>query len=405
MIPPLTRRIFAALDEGNPSSLADIADADLLRNAQVLDMLCKPFTYRAQYVETVVERPDQGFEARVRALFKPMNERSFALTFRPGGPGRLVLAMVQGFEKAGSWNLASRGVFEDNPAFVPDIEIASQTVRKFIYATAAGRVDVMRDLLSPGLAAAMEHDLEDLAGIGDGSSISEWDAFVRSDRGLKVQVAFRLRTKSSRGCGPHGYCLVEQIGGEPKIVGTRWGEGCTQEMGRSVEDPAIERYTLERFGLAAEAAPVRRGERSAESAQSGVSRTRVLQVSDIPAREAIDGTSPPTSVEEPAFEVPKPKDGQVCEPGLVGYLVSASGRREGTVEVRSDCWSGPVRAFSPERGWTPWVVYRSTVYFDIFRADGTTEALRKDSGAFKLGDGVYLKSRMSGRGSVTLRLP
>src|SRR5258708_26117258 len=73
-IPQALQSIYSALDQGNPISVRASMSNDLADNTAKLDAICKPFTYRAHYVEAIIERPQKRFEVRVRVLFKPLEE-------------------------------------------------------------------------------------------------------------------------------------------------------------------------------------------------------------------------------------------------------------------------------------------------------------------------------------------
>src|ERR1039457_2165270 len=73
------REIYSALTRGEPTLAAGYLVPHILQNTEVLDFICRPFNYRAHYIEAVAERPDPTgliFQARVRLLLKPLEEQA-----------------------------------------------------------------------------------------------------------------------------------------------------------------------------------------------------------------------------------------------------------------------------------------------------------------------------------------
>ena len=131
-IPSALKTIYESLNQGNPAQAAQNLSPQILQRAALLDLICRPFTYRAHYVEAIIARPfpangraapGQQFQVRVRSLLTPLEERAQTMMFRIT-QGRCVLEEVS--ETGDDW-------------FGPQKEEAKEIVRRFIYAAKAGR--------------------------------------------------------------------------------------------------------------------------------------------------------------------------------------------------------------------------------------------------------------------------
>jgi TonB family protein len=131
-IPGILTRIYQSLDEGNPQAARAFLSGDVLSDARQLDGICLPFSYKADYVASIIERPGPVFEARGRTLFKPSSAKAQVFTFQPY-MGSFMLLRVE------------------NDNFAAEIESAKEAVRQFIFAVRAGRWDVASRYASPGL--------------------------------------------------------------------------------------------------------------------------------------------------------------------------------------------------------------------------------------------------------------
>ena len=58
-IPQLLTKIYRSLDQGNPQAIGSFVSPDITTRVQTLDAICRPFAYKAHYVETIIERPGQ----------------------------------------------------------------------------------------------------------------------------------------------------------------------------------------------------------------------------------------------------------------------------------------------------------------------------------------------------------
>jgi TonB family protein len=132
VIPAILTNIYRSLDQGDPQAARQYLSGDVLNDAHRLDAICMPYSYRAHYVSSVIERPGPVFEARVRTLFKPFEVRAQVFSFIPS-MGSFMLTQV-----------------ERDPMSA-EIESARETVRQFIFAVRAGRWDVAARYASPGL--------------------------------------------------------------------------------------------------------------------------------------------------------------------------------------------------------------------------------------------------------------
>lgn len=131
-IPAILTKIYRSLDDGDPQAARQFISGNLMNNAQQLDGICMPFSHRAHYVSSVIERPGPVFEARVRTLFKPFEAKAQIFTFQPI-MGSFMLVRV-----------------EKDP-LAAETESAREAVRQFVFAVRAGRWDVAARYASAGL--------------------------------------------------------------------------------------------------------------------------------------------------------------------------------------------------------------------------------------------------------------
>jgi hypothetical protein len=131
-IPQTLTKIYQALDQGNPQAIGPFVSPEITSRTQALDAVCRPFTYKAHYVETIIERPGRKFEARVRVLFKPFDEKAQVFTFHPN---RSTFVLIQ----------------VGNDPLTLETEAAKEVVRQFVFAVRAGKWDVASRYASPHL--------------------------------------------------------------------------------------------------------------------------------------------------------------------------------------------------------------------------------------------------------------
>jgi len=234
------KTIYSALDQGNPAGAASVASPEILRDSKTLDFICRPFTFRAFYVDAIVERPGAVFQARVRVLFQPMEEHAHTMLFRIMA-GRSVLQSVE--ETGDDW-------------FHPWKQQAIEAGRKFIYAAMADKHEVMQGLVSPKLDISPLYTnsnyierLRDLTVVADNPQVN----FVQH-HGLKLHVTLSANKKSY--CYEEwsflfddvgdNFCIVSWEFAPPNFCLFAWGLGFHPVV---TEDPNLEAYTLKRFGF------------------------------------------------------------------------------------------------------------------------------------------------------------
>jgi TonB family protein len=242
IIPQNLREIYRALNEGNPAAARGLITDQLLSNSNFLDRICRPYAYRAHYVEAVLERPNGVFEARVHTLFQPVEEQADALFFANIN-GQFVL---QGMDSQPEYWL---GV---------DKRQALDMARQFIYAAKANKRDIVNRLASKDLDLSPLFTEGDYASrLSQVGSVSEQEMGVAFEQhqGLKVSVHL-MTTRTDGWCGDLWHFLVDPMGASYKIVEWEFHPivGCYrlfQPVRRDkFDDPNLEEYTLRRFGIA-----------------------------------------------------------------------------------------------------------------------------------------------------------
>jgi hypothetical protein len=230
-LPQALQTLYSALDQGNPISVRSSMSSDLANNTGKLDMICKPFTYRAHYVEAIIERPQKRFEVRVRVLFKPLEERAYLLWFGVSGGG---FQLQDVSEPSQDW-------------FQAQLSASEQTVRKFVYAVNAGRNDVEQQIVTPGLVAGLSSS-KVLSAIRSSqiSQVSTQQLGIHYYKGLKIRNEIWVHENGKMCCSTYVF-LLEPRPGDPKIVAWRGAAGNVAES----EDPTLEYATLTRFGISA----------------------------------------------------------------------------------------------------------------------------------------------------------
>jgi hypothetical protein len=232
--------IYSALTHGEPILSAPYVAVGILQNAGTLDLLCRPYTYRAHYIESFAERPDPRgdlvFQARVRVLVQPLEEAAQTMVFRLIN-GRYVLQEVK--ETGDDW-------------FGTQEEEAEDVVRRFLYAAKAGEDEVAAGTLSPGLSMAhFREDEEFDRHVAWMHEVQIRSVYLRQYRGLKLVV--RTMFPEPLNWTSYKNFYLERIGGRLKIV-RAFEDPMPAWKGPEVcEDPDIETYTLRRFGIASEA--------------------------------------------------------------------------------------------------------------------------------------------------------
>lgn len=254
LIPAILTRIYQSLDEGNPQGVHQFLADAIANDAQRLDWICHPFTYRAHYIEAIIERPGLMFEVRAHVLVKPLDEKVEVLTFHPN-QGRLSLVQIS--DATDDW-------------IGPEKEAAIQTVRNFIYAAKAQRADVLAALVGSGLDASQytanacwRQALVRVTEVGSAS------AGLESLKGLKIKVSASLSIETRVFTGVEAFFWVDRINDQYRIVAAQpmrnpsfiltpailfndSPEACRhvgEKFFTPVEGTELENETLERFGL------------------------------------------------------------------------------------------------------------------------------------------------------------
>ena len=234
-IPGILKEIYQDLDQGNPRAASSFITSEILSNSSMIDTICKPFTYRAHYIESIIERPNNRFEARIRVLFQPMEESAQTLSFRVQGHSLIVenisTYLGDGFR---TWENA-----------------AMEVARKFYYALKANRQDVLNKLVSSPevLLSLTNNNLQRyLKSLGEIISVPVWShptVGIKLYKGLKAYVELPCK---SRGTFPDKLKFyIDKIKGEYKIVKWEFHPGNLSGQSWDCEDPNIESYTLKRF--------------------------------------------------------------------------------------------------------------------------------------------------------------
>ena len=230
-IPEILKSIYKSLDQGNPKEVRLLLSDALINNSEMLDRVCKPFTYRAHYIESIIERPKQEFDARVRILFQPIEENAYTLVFGLADDS----FYLKGFRES-----------DTDEWFRPWETEAKEIARKFIYAAKSGKQDVISHLATKNLNISSLLTEYQEALQENVIKIKDLHAEIVNYKGLKVEV----KTESvGQWLGVHYLYwtfLVDRIDGESKIVKWKiykWG------LDAEAEDSSLESYTLKRFGL------------------------------------------------------------------------------------------------------------------------------------------------------------
>lgn len=234
-IPVLLGKIYQALNDGSAGLARTYMSKDLAQNAEQMDAICKPYTYRAHYVDAIIERPHHWYETRVRLLLKPMDERAYIVWFF-GWRGKFYAGKVERMSR--EWELQQMGNSTD-------------VVRKFIYARRARKLEVMTELVFPGLdPSQFLDDYWNRAFADMDTDFSENALSVVDYKGLKLRVQTRIILPAAVAFMQHyGGFLLDNYRGESKIVCIYYDDNSSGTHYICPGD--IERYTLGRFGIEA----------------------------------------------------------------------------------------------------------------------------------------------------------
>jgi hypothetical protein len=247
IIPKIVAGVYMALDHGAPSAVSAVLSPNVRNNFQILDAICRPYTYRAHYIENIIERPDNHFEAWVRVLFKPLDERAYVLTFQHQR-GLFVLDGIA--EPPPNW-------------FQEDEDRAIELSRQFVFAAKAGNQDVLSRLVTADMPIATFVTEECWRNFFEDVGEPTLDSVkLTSYKGQKIKVAMRMDLPGVLGyhTGGYGtgYFTFERIASTFKIVAVDpigstllmpLRDACPSGTPKVVEDPNLEARTLKRFHL------------------------------------------------------------------------------------------------------------------------------------------------------------
>jgi len=248
-IPVILTKLYQALDQGNPQAIQAFTSPQIAQSSETLDAICRPFTYKAHYIEAIVERPGQNFETRVHGFFQPFHENVYVLTFHPYHGSFQLYAM---HEATDDW-------------FGPAKEAAIQLARNFIYAAKAQRADVLTTLVAPDVDVARYtvnpcwRELFQMV-----SEVRNANAVLESHAGVKVAV--HATVSLTKGSDEWAEFWVDNLGGQYKIVSAEpmrapefiFGmfnappaacRGVDRDVFSPARSPSMEQDTLKRFGL------------------------------------------------------------------------------------------------------------------------------------------------------------
>lgn len=230
-IPKVLDRVYSALNDGRPRDVAPFVSQNIANDVGTLDHLCQPFTYRAHYLASVIERPDGTFLARERVLFKPFKEKARFMFFQQSS-GRFFLVAVR----------------DDN--FAQELEDAKEAARQFIFAARAGEWGVVSRYASPHLPIETLKE-PDWATYLAGMTKAEVDSSeIIADRGIMLRL-----TVSVRGAGvwAPAFLVDPETGRIVKafyVVPMGFMSATSGAPSRDgITDPEIEIEELKRFGL------------------------------------------------------------------------------------------------------------------------------------------------------------
>jgi hypothetical protein len=299
-IPTILRTIYHALNAGNPLEASHYFSSDIANDNRQIDSICQPFTYKAHYIEAIIERPDQTFEVRVHALFAPFREKVQVLIFRSEGSSLVLSNVIDIAPIPWTWSNAVGQWYE------PYAETAIQMARDFIYAAKAQRSDVLAGMAATGIDVSQyttEPCWKDL--FGEVTEVSNTNASFDNYHGLTIKVDAVMRTSRGSYTGPallSARFWFDMILGHEKLVAAEpfydaYGNMFFQKpascsnVGKSffatVEAPNLEADTLKRFGLQSTSSSVAGTGTGAGNATPGVSQASTSEPSSPATQQKI----------------------------------------------------------------------------------------------------------------------
>jgi hypothetical protein len=256
VIPAILTKIYDSLDQGNPQAIRPFVSPQMAGDTAKLDAICRPFTYRAHYVEAIIQRPAQGFHAypfvflvRVHALFKPLDEKAQLFIFHPS-QGTFLLIQIA--DPGDDWFGSAK-------------EAAVQIARNFLYAAKAQRPEVLAELVAPGLDVSRytsepcwRDKFQLVIEVGDVT------AHFEDYQGLKIAVHAQVAVKAAAQMTTieRADFWIDRVNNQYKIVSVRPlhdafmyyvpPQSCRrldETFYAAVEAPHLVDDTLRRFGL------------------------------------------------------------------------------------------------------------------------------------------------------------
>jgi TonB family protein len=198
-IPALLTKIYQGLNQGNLQAVRPFVAPQIAGDSARLDAICRPFTYKAHYIEAIIERPGQKFEVRVHAFFQPFHEKVYVLIFRPY-QGNFLLSEMN--DPTDDW-------------FGPAKEAAIQLARNFIYAAKAQRADVLAGLVAPGLDVSRYTDNACWRELFQQvTEVNGAHAELESHEGVKIAVHAAVS-----GTNEQSIFWIDRVNDQYKIVG------------------------------------------------------------------------------------------------------------------------------------------------------------------------------------------
>ena len=232
-IPIEVATIYRSLDGGNPQGARQFISPGIFNDAHQIDQICIPYTYRAHYIASIVERPGDLFETRVRVLVKPFKEVAQVFWFRANN-GVFVLTGV------------------DSDQFSTEAEQAKESVRQFIFAVKGGRWEIAAHYASPNLpldplkAPKYSAYFDKITTANASFDKTLYEGGIRLL--IRVDVRGGLWYLPDFLVDPSTGLIVRAFFRSPENIYSEVPDPV------GVTDPDFEAYTLKRFGLEADAA-------------------------------------------------------------------------------------------------------------------------------------------------------
>ena len=232
IIPKALDAIYAALNDGDPVRVSSHLTQPILQNASALDFICRPFTFRAYYIEGIAARPNERFLVYLRVLFKPLDERAHSMIFHVT---RYESVLEQDDESGDDW-------------WQPQQAAAKEVIRQFLYALKGGEHQLAAKPVSPHFPFSECAENDD---VQKHLSVMQEVKIIKVNheqyRGIKILVEVPFPDKM--GVDAEKQFYLEQFNGEWKIVRAFYSTIEVFNWSRYFEDPNLERYTLERFKI------------------------------------------------------------------------------------------------------------------------------------------------------------